>query len=151
MSFFFFQKWVFVFVRFFFVIGNVWINWFLCPFDDSSFITELAMCSEVHFLVWIWWKPKMAKCCWISSYFRTSRVSLAERVTLSKRERFWEIPLNNKNPHIKQGRGPAEAAIFPSVFSISAIAPDRWDDNPKLLAQRRNNDAGFNTSVAWSW
>lgn len=24
----------------------------------------------------------------------------------------------------------------------------RWDDNPKLLAQRRNDDAGFNTSVA---
>ncbi len=59
-------------------------------------------------------------------------------------------PKQQKSPY-KTGEGPAEAAIFPSVFSISAIAPDRWDDNPKLLAQRRNNDAGFNTSVAWSW
>lgn len=46
----------------------------------------------------------------------------------------------------KVSKGEANPLTLQTGGALHLIEPWRWDDNPKLLAQRRNNDAGFNTS-----
>jgi len=46
----------------------------------------------------------------------------------------------------KVSKGEANPLTLQTGGALHLIEPWRWDDNPKLLAQRRNDDAGFNTS-----